>query len=76
MEMQKTTDIEYPKAKLYKRWFAFFIDFFLALILALCLSSLVGYVTTKMPSYIVQVNRRDDIQNNSSLYQDGKVIIT
>lgn len=69
------TEVEYPKAKLYKRWFAFFIDFFLMLILTLCLSSLIGFVTTKIPAYIDKVNEREEIQNSSSIYVDGKSIL-
>ena len=72
----KVTDVEYPKAKLYKRWLAFIIDIFIAFILGMLISVLAGYVTNQIKSYDNIVERRNEIQINSSLYtSDGQLII-
>ncbi len=76
MENEKqVTEVEYPRAKNYKRWLAFIIDVFLALILGLFLTAAAGAVTKAIPSYQNVVKQRDDIENSVSIYQDGKAII-
>lgn len=76
MENEKqVTEVEYPRAKNYKRWFAFIIDIFFAFIIGLFLTAAVGAVTKLIPAYQNVVKQRDDIENSVSIYQDGKAII-
>ena len=56
-------EVEYSRAKNYKRWFAFFIDIFIAFILGLFLSASVGAVTNVVPAYKNVVAERDEIEN-------------
>ena len=72
---RQVTEVEYCKAKNYKRWLAFIIDAFLALLLGLFLTAAVGAVTRVTPAYQNIVKQRDDIENSVSIYQDGKAII-
>ncbi len=76
MENEKqVTEVEYPRAKNYKRWFAFIIDIFFAFIIGLFLTAATGAVTKLIPAYQNVVKQRDDIENSVSIYQDGKAII-
>ena len=68
-------EVEYSRAKNHKRWFAFFIDIFIAFILGLFLSASVGAVTNVVPAYKNVVAERDEIENSTSIYSGGKVII-
>ena len=68
-------EVEYSRAKNYKRWFAFFIDIFIAFILGLFLSASVGAVTNVVPAYKNVVAERDEIENSTSIYSNGKAII-
>ncbi len=69
------TEVIYDKAKKYKRWFAFFIDLFVALIIGLFLSAAVGAITRCVPAYKETVAARDAIEESTPIYKDGKVII-
>lgn len=68
-------EVVYDRAKNYKRWFAFFIDLFLSLIIGVFLFGACIAVTDCVPSYRNVVKTRDEIEDSSSIYQDGKAII-
>lgn len=69
------TEVVYDKAKKYKRWFAFFIDVFVTLILGLFLSAALGAITKCIPAYQNVVAARDSIEESTPIYKDGKAII-
>lgn len=69
------TEVVYDKAKKYKRWFAFFIDFTIMVILGLFISAFAGYITNQTVFYKNTVSERQRIENESSLYNDGELII-
>ncbi len=71
-----TLDVEYESAKLYKRWFAFFIDLILAFIIGLMLSTAIGKITTLVPAYTNIVEERYELEKLSGLYDDkGNLIL-
>lgn len=76
MENEGKTEVEYSKAKLYKRWFSFFIDLFVMIILTFFISALASFVTTKVPAYIKVTEERETIRESSGLYKDGIIITT
>jgi uncharacterized RDD family membrane protein YckC len=71
------TDVEYPKAKFYKRWFAGIIDVFLMALLGMIFFSLEGLITVNVPDYQNMLHERNFFQLESRLYvtnADGNVI--
>lgn len=75
-ENNDVIDVEYPKAPLYKRWFATIIDIVLASIIGFLFFSLVGWTTNQVPAYKDVVNARNEIKYSSNLYDaNGDLII-
>ncbi len=72
---KQVKEVEYTRAKNYKRWLAFLIDAFIALILGLFVMGVTGAVTKVVPAYQNIVKQRDEIENSVSIYQDGEAII-
>lgn len=69
-------EVEYSKAKLYKRWFAFLIDLMLMFLVGMIFYSLSSFIAQKTPSYSSSVIERQEIQKNVSIYDsDGNLII-
>lgn len=74
-ELEEQTDIEYEKAKLYKRWLAFLIDFILMAMIGLFFFGLTSLTTTYVPQYKNVISRRLEIETDSGLYNnEGKLI--
>ena len=74
--MNETEEVEYSKAKLYKRWFSSIIDLMLMLLVGLIFFALSSFISTKFPSYISMVNERNEIQQKTSIYDsNGDLII-
>lgn len=73
---EESTELEYPKAKLYKRWFAFLIDFILMALIGLFLFGLTNLVTQNVPSYANVVERRLELEKESGLYDSEGRLLT
>jgi len=69
-------DVEYPKAKLHKRWFAAFLDLFLTIFFGMIFYGLTALTTNHVSAYINVVEQRDRIEKKSGLYEDGSPIST
>lgn len=69
------TEVEYPQAKLYKRWFAFFIDVFVMSFLGAVFYGLTALVTDHIPAYQSVSEERTRIQVDSGLYNADDVLI-
>lgn len=73
---QDVIDVEYPKASLYKRWFATIIDIVLASIIGFLFFALVGWTTNQVPAYKNVVSARNEIKSSSGLYDEtGNLIV-
>jgi uncharacterized RDD family membrane protein YckC len=64
-------EVEYPRAALYKRWFAFIIDLFLAVLSGMIFFSLGNLIIDHVPSYEAVVEKRDEMQVQSGLYDSN-----
>lgn len=74
--MNETVEVEYIKPALYKRWFSSIIDFMLVILFGILFFSFSSLISKHIPSYISNVNERNEIQNNTPLYDDsGSLII-
>lgn len=73
---ERTDELEYDAAPLYRRWFSTILDLFLMVLFALAVYGLTSYVTNNVPSYVRLVSQRDERMEDSYLYQDGKLLST
>jgi uncharacterized RDD family membrane protein YckC len=75
-QVTERLDVEYPKAKLYKRWFSALIDLFIATMIGLIFFSLAGLTTQHVSSYISVAEKRSELQRESGLYDDSNQLLT
>lgn len=69
-------EIVYSSAKPSKRGLALLIDGFFTLFLALVIFALSNTFITKAPFYLEVVNKKESIQDQSSLFSPGHVLIS
>ena len=69
--MSESAELEYSKAKVYQRIFAFIIDLFLSFMLGLILSCLAGLVTLQVPSYQNLIEVHNFYVQESGLYNEN-----
>lgn len=75
-EIVESSDIEYPKAKLYKRWFSGLIDIILTLFIGFLLYGITALVTNYVPSYKENSQTRLKLEIESGLYDStGNLIL-
>lgn len=74
-KIEEVIDVEYDKAPLYKRWFAFFIDLFIMLFCAALFYGFQAWVTDYVPAYKNVIEEREQIQIASGLYDEKGVLI-
>ena len=75
-EIVESSDIEYPKAKLYKRWFSGLIDIILTLFMGFLLYGITALVTNYVPSYKENSQTRLKLEIESGLYDStGNLIL-
>ena len=75
-EIVESSDIEYPKAKLYKRWFSGLMDIILTLFIGFLLYGITALVTNYVPSYKENSQTRLKLEIESGLYDStGNLIL-
>lgn len=69
-------ELEYNKAKIYKRFFAAFIDLFCVFLMTFILFSLTNMVLPHIESYSSLVEKRNNLLDESHLYDENYLVIT
>lgn len=69
-------ELEYNKAKIYKRFFAAFIDLFCVFLMTFILFSLTNMVLLHIESYSSLVEKRNNLLDESHLYDENYLVIT
>lgn len=69
-------ELEYNKAKIYKRFFAAFIDLFCVFLMTFILFSLTNMVLPHIESYSSLVGKRNNLLDESHLYDENYLVIT
>lgn len=69
-------ELEYNKAKIYKRFFAAFIDLFCVFLMTFVLFSLTNMVLPHIESYSSLVEKRNNLLDESHLYDENYLVIT
>lgn len=72
----EVTNLEYTKAKLSKRFFAFLTDQFLIFLMTFIFFSLTNMVLPYINAYNEVINERYELMDRSSLFNEDHIVIT